>query len=256
MNEDVKKVLEQLGVLDTILETFSQRKIPITSETLSQAGFGFEMLSNSFESMIIITEDIKKFLSYIKDKQKSESLEQAFALFGQLSISDDNQPVIFLNQYVEDLKCEKKLNTNITSRELFQQVNKFLNNNHIRNKVLLLGHTHPLRKDIEIEMTNEKKYIMDSINDLENNPLKVRENGLNLSLGDVASLIHYQKQATRNNFLLEGIVLPNGEFNILYYDGNTIQLLNHVYVMKDDKLESIKSFRHKKEFIRSSNGSK
>ncbi len=256
MNEDIKKVLERLGVLDITLETFSQHNIPITLETLSQAGFGFEMLSDSFESMIIITEDIKKFLSYIKDKQKFESLEQAFALFGQVSMSDDNQIVIFLNQYIEDSKCERKLNTNIMSKELFQQVNEFLNNRKIRNKVLLLGHTHPLRKDIDIEMTDEKKYIMDAINGLEDNPLKVRENGLNLSLGDVTSLIHYQKQATRNNFLLEGIVLPNEEFNILYYDGITIQLLNHVYVMKDDKLESIKSFRHKKGTIKSSNGSK
>lgn len=161
------------------------------------------MFDHSFDSVIIIIEDIKYFLLHMKDKQEFETIEQKFALFGQVSISDDNQIVIHLNKCEEDSESAEKLDTSVISRDLLQCINSFLNNNQIRNKVLLLGYIRPLRKDIEVKMSDEKRSIMESINDLANNSLKVRKNRLNLSLGDVASLIDYQKQATRHNLILE-----------------------------------------------------
>lgn len=244
MNENVKRVLENLGVTNIIHRGLMESNIYLTDEMLNHAGFGFEMIKESLPSKVILAKKVNTFLLKMREKQEFKSLEQSFALFGQISMDNDGKVIIFLSEYAEDTDSNNSITSTTIGDELLSKINAFLNNDEKSNKVLLLGHTHPFRIDIESNLPENKKKIIDSMYNLSENPLKLRESGLNISVNDVKLLVDAQEEATRNNFVLQGIALPNGEFNVLFYDGSSIQSLDEIYVFDGNEMTSIPTFRN------------
>ena len=242
---ELVKILENLGVLDDIKTTLLFNDIDSTEENMASTGFGFAKITESFESTLALSEEVYNFVSRMRKKQDKELMEQPFALTGNLGIDNDNTPIIYLNEFLEDTDGIRKATSGCGGDAFYQRVNAYLNNHENINKVLLMGHTHPDMEKLSAQegFIDENVGIREASESLVDNPLKLRKRGLNISVGDVVQLIKAQNSASRTNFILSGIALPNGEFNILFYNGTTIQSLDNVFVVRGEKLESIPNFK-------------
>ena len=245
MNE-IKQVLENLGVLEDVETALSISGTEQTDENITNAGFGFAKITETLESMLVLSEDVYNFVSLMREKQNTELAEQPFALIGNLGMDTNNKPIIYLNEFIEDKDGTRKATSGKGGNDFYQRINNYLNNHENINKVLLLGHTHP---DID-KLSSQEGFVDENINirevseSLEGNPLKLRKRGLNISVGDIQQLVNAQNSASRTTFVLSGIALPNGEFNVLFYNGTTIQSLDSVFVVHGENLEAIQNFRN------------
>lgn len=241
--EKVKEVLKNLNVIDYIYQAFDSSNIDLNDDNLRRAGFGFHKIGNSFNSSIILLEEIGQYIDNIKKLQQDENVEYPFALLGALQLDDSGNPLIIFNKFVDDNNAIKEKYSSNFNKKMIADINEFLRSDSIVNKVLLLGHTHPvvnIEKDV---IPSEKSLIVDSLFNLKNNPLKLRDSGLNISVSDVMQLIQIQENVGRNVMVLQGIMLANGELNIMFYDGSTITSIDNVYQICDNRLVAKQNFR-------------
>lgn len=249
--EEIKNVLEKLGVLKDIAASLLNYNIEQTDENFAKSGFGFARITESFSSILVLKEEIYNFINNMRDKQDKELMEQQFALTGNLGIGGDGKPIICLLNYIEDTTGIKRTTSTRGGEDFYKKINEYVNNNEDINKVLLLGHTHPdidklLSQD---DFSDEIVNIREATESLPDNPLKLRKRGLNVSFSDISQLINAQNSASRENFILLGIVLPNGELNVLFYNGRTIQSLDEIYVIRGESLEPIPTFRNDNQIV-------
>ena len=252
MNE-TKKALENLGVLTDIEHTLATNNIEQTDENLTSSGFGFAKITESFEATLILSKEVYDFVAYMRKKQAKDLTEQPFALIGNLDLDSSNNPLIYLNKFIEDTDGVRKETHGRGGDSLYKKVNEYLNNNENINKVLLMGHTHPDMEKLSLKdgFIDNNAILREAFETITGNPLELRKRGLNVSVGDIVQLISTQNSASRANFILLGIALPNDELNVLFYNGTTIQSLDNIFVVRGKELESIPNFRHSSEILKS-----
>lgn len=239
--EKIKEVLKNLAVFDILYQAFDEKNIDFTDENLKHAGFGFHNIIESFDSTIIMQEHVGSFVERVKNLQQEEKLEQPFALLGFLQLDEKGSPFIIFDDFVGNDSIVKQRQSASYDKRMLNEINQFLRGS-VTNKVLLLGHTHPIESKNDGQVYENIVY--STLSALENNPLQLRNHGLNISVADIAQLVHTQEQVGRNILVLSGIVLSNGEFNIIFYDGTTIQSLDHIYWMHNGDVVVKQNFRN------------
>lgn len=193
---------------------------------------------------MILTETVSLFIDKVKYLQSSLDCEQSFVLLGQMQLDREGNPLILFDKYIENKALSNKKYSSNLSVNMIEDINKFLKSSEILNKVLLLGHTHPIIDLEKQEISQNKKEVINALYSLKDNPLKLRDNGLNISVSDINQLVQVQENIGRNIIVLQGIVLQNGELNIVFYDGSTIKSLDNVFVYKNNNLLSKNNFRN------------
>lgn len=241
--EKTKEVLKSLNVINYIRQAFDDANIKLTDNNLRRAGFGFHKIEDSFNSNIILLEEIGQYIDDIKALQHDVNVEHSFALLGTLQLDDDGVPLITFDNFVDDNNTVKKKYSSNLSEKMIADINEFLGLDSITNKVLLLGHTHPIVNMDKDLISSEKGLIIDALLNLENNPLMLRDTGLNISVSDVMQVIQIQENIGRTVMVLQGIMLPNGELNVIFYDGSTIKSIDNVYQICGNELVAQQNFR-------------
>lgn len=241
--EKIKEILRKLNVIDNIYQAFDMNNIEINNENLKRAGFGFHKITDSIESTIVLTETVSLFIDKIRNLQHSEDFEQPFALLGIMQLDDKGNPLILFDKFIEEKNLSKNRYSSNLSESMIENINKYLSSAEIPNKVLLLGHTHPIVDFKKQIIPKNKKEVINALFSLKNNPLKLRDNGLNISVSDINQLVQVQENIGRNTMVLQGIVLQNGELNIMFYDGSTIKSLDNVFVYQNNNLSPKQNFR-------------
>lgn len=241
--ERVKEILKNLNVIDAIYQGFDSCGIAKTDDNLRQAGFGFHKITDSFDSTVVLTEEVGQLIDKMRLLQQATSFEQPFALLGGMQLDDENKPVIVFSKFVEDKNASKNRYSAHMTPEMLSEINEYLEAPISVSKVLLLGHTHPVVDAQKETIPGVKGAIVDALCNMEGNPLKLRNSGLNISVGDVSHLVQVQDGLGRGVLVLQGIVLQNGEFNVIFYDGSTIQSLDNVCEVKENHLVQRPNFR-------------
>lgn len=241
--ENIKKALENLSVIDEIYTAFEKNGLEKTDENLKCAGFGFHKITESLGATVVLTDPVDQFVDRIRQVQQDENAEQPFVLLGRLGAGDNSGLLILFDEFIEDNVSNKKEYSASYDKHLMNGINQLLGLTDIANKVVLLGHTHPIVSTDGAALPEDKSAVASALFGLEGNPLKLRKTGLNISVADVGQLIHAQEQAGREVLVLQGIVLQNGEFNIIFWDGDSLRTLDNVYGLRDEELSPRKNFR-------------
>jgi len=238
-------VLTSLSVLDDLKSSFSANNIEFNEINLKAASIGFDKITESLSSsMLVLNESVVNFISHMREKQETEFLEQGFALLGIMQQGSDGKTIGYINEYIEDDISDSRADSVVGGEEFYQKINTYLNDKSIPNKFLIMGHTHPDLEKLSKgqDFIDEREDIRMAIESLTGNPLRLRERGFNPSIGDIHSLIIGQNAISPVQLLM-GIALPNSEFNVLHYNGTTIKSLDNIFVIRDNKLEPLPTFR-------------
>lgn len=223
--EEIIKLLNNLGVKDYIEQTFNANGIPFNEDNLIRVAIGFGLIKDVLPISIILNQEVSSFISKMQLKQQTYNTEQGFALIGKVQVDDNGNNTIFVDEFVENNDGLSSEISGSWGQNSFQKVVDKTIESSSNLKVLFLCHTHP-----NMEMVENDKYshIRDAIENILDNPLNLREKGLNPSLGDIRQLLslnHYFPGVMK--FI--GILLPNGEFNILAYNGQVLQQISNVF---------------------------
>lgn len=219
--EKIKEILRNLSVDDIIIQGFKQNNIELTDTNLSHAGFGFHNISDNFDSTVIITKEVGQLIDKTRILQKQSNFEQPFAILGTLQIDEENNPIIMFDKFIEATHATKNKYSASLDEKMLVDINSFLKDNTMTNKVLLFGHTHPIVQNV-IETNGEKRKIIKSLYGLNNNPLKLRGMGLNISVADIKQLVQVQEHLGWEYWCYKGFHYKM--VNLIYYSMTGIQL--------------------------------
>lgn len=245
--DEVKQVLDNLGVLNLIYEAFNEHDIPISDENLYKAGFGFHKIKDTYGPKVIIEEEVMKNLKQLYAFQTQKQKEQTFALLGFVT-SVDEETIFFINRYVEGDDSDSTIRSTSFSKTFTEQINNYINSSQIHNRLVLMGHTHPdldnvqTNKEINYQENEVQKAIFDK--DKNDSSFLLRKAGLNISVPDITHLIHFSNDVNGKSDVLIGtaILLPRMELNILFYANNTIQFCDDVASFDEDGIRPINNF--------------
>ena len=98
--DEVKRVLDNLGVLTPMKEAFAEHGIPINDENLYKAGFGFHKITEDFGIKVIMEEEVMKDLKELNHLQSKTRKEQTFALLGLIKVLD-GETIFYINRYLK-----------------------------------------------------------------------------------------------------------------------------------------------------------
>lgn len=236
--EEIIKLLDNLGVWNYIKETFIINGIPINKDNLIRVAIGFGLIKDNSSISIILNKKIYDFISKMQIKQKNTNFEQGFALIGNVFINDKGSNTILIDEFIENNDGISSEINGSWGQKSFQKVIDAITAPSSSIKVLLLCHTHPNMETIE---NDNYAHIRDAIENIPDNPLDLRKKGLNPSLGDILQLL------SLNHFFpgimkFIGILLPNGEFNFLTYDGASLKQIPNVFIKTNDGTYSFPTF--------------
>lgn len=242
--EKVKDVLKNLNLLDNIYNVFTEHNIEVNDNNLKSGGFGFHAITESLPATVLLVDNTEHFVDKIKTLQETENLEQPFILLGSLQQDIEGNPLIIFDKFIGNESASKSKYSARLSSKMLKELNIFLNDKTISNKVILFGHTHPIVNHMDEDMSLEKNNAYKVLSNMEGNPLKLREFGMNISMGDVIQLVNYKELLQQKATVLQGIVLANGEFNIIFFDGKTLKSLDNIYQINfDNTIISRQNFR-------------
>ncbi len=243
--EEIMKLLNNLDIYDYVEQAFNTNGIPLNEDSLIRVAIGFGLIKDVLPIEIILTQKVFDFIFRMQSKQKAFNFEQGFALIGTVQVNDSGINKIIVDDYVENSDGLSSEISGTWGQNSFQKVITKIIEPSQRPKVLLLCHTHP---NMRIVKNDNYSNIRTAIENITDNPLQLREQGLNPSLGDIKQLVSLTKYFPGIMKFI-GILLPNGEFNFLSYNGNTIQQIPNVFAKTSNGIYSFPTFTTNKTFI-------
>ena len=216
--ELLKQIYTNLGVVDCYIK---------------DGGLGFNLVNKSMDFNVVIPEHIYKTLLEIRGKTDETGVEYPFAMVGNLG--DINGEIYVCVSLVMTCYDGNVNNGHVKTSDDF---NKWLSERINDYSFCILCHTHP-----KYEKTTFDKSIFDTVKKNNGSKFCLRNIGMNISNSDILQLIGLkleQRNINNNIYFLQGISLPNGEFNILdieFDDNNpTLCSVHNVYRIYEDKL--------------------
>jgi len=235
--EVVKKIYENLGVSDCYNP---------------DGGIGFGLLKSGLlgSHMVILKEEAYQVLCCARRKTDETGIEYPFIIMGWY-IENNGDFILLCNDGMMD---ENSININNgrckMSNELTRQVSEQINQKEYGFTIIC--HTHPNHSQASFDRTTYDRLLPYQ------SRLAVRDLGLNISNGDISQLIGLKKQQFEHNnncYFLQGISLPNGEFNIIDIDSfdqePLLVSLPRVMRIIDDELVDIDNSWNKTESVQS-----
>lgn len=245
--DEVKHVLDNLGVLTPITEAFAEHGIPINDENLYKAGFGFHKITEDYGKKVIIEEEVMKDLKELNHLQSKNRQEQTFALLGFMAICD-GETIFYIDHCLKGDDPNSTVRSSAFTKEFDNPVNNYINSNQVHNRLVFMGHTHP---DIDEVLKNgEDDYQENEVQkaifakDKNDSSFLLRKAGLNISVPDVNHLINFSNDINGKSDILIGtaILLPHMELNILFYTNHTIQFCAEVFSFDESGIRPIDNF--------------
>lgn len=235
--EEVKKIYKSLG----ISECYNP-----------DGGIGFGLLKSGLlgSHMVILSEEAYQVLCCARRKTDETGIEYPFIIMGWY-IKDNGDFILLCNDGMMD---ENSININNgrckMSNELTRQVSEQINQKGYGFAIIC--HTHPNHLQASFDRTTYDRLLPYQ------SRLAIRDLGLNISNGDISQLIGLKEQQFEHNsncYFLQGISLPNGEFNIIDIDSfdqePLLVSLPRVMGIIDDKLVVIDNSWNKTESVQS-----
>ncbi len=245
--DEVKRVLDNLGVLASMKESFAESGIPINDENLCKAGFGFHKITEDYGIKVIIEEDVMKDLKELNLLQNKTNQEQLFALLGFIGLCD-GETIFFINQCLKGYDPNSTVRSTDFTEEFLNQVNNYVNSDDVHNRLVLMGHTHPdideVLKNGEVDYQENEVQKAIFAKDKNDSSFLLRKTGLNISVPDVNHLINFSNDINGKSDIFVGtaILLPHMELNILFYTDHTIQFCNEVFSFDESGIRPIDNF--------------
>lgn len=245
--DEVKRVLDNLGVLTPMKEAFAEHGIPINDENLYKAGFGFHKITEDYGIKVIMEEEVMKDLKELNHLQSKTRKEQTFALLGLITVLD-GETIFYINHYLKGDDPNSTVRSTAFTEEFANQVNNYINSDQVHNRLVFMGHTHP---DIDEVLKNaENDYQENEVQkaifakDKNNSSFLLRKTGLNISVPDVNHLINFSNDINGKSDILIGtaILLPHMELNILFYTDHTIQFCGEAFSFDESGIRLIDNF--------------
>lgn len=245
--DEVKRVLDNLGVLTPMKEAFAEYGIPVNDENLYKAGFGFHKITENYGTKVIMEEEVMKDLRELNYLQNETRKEKTFALLGLMTVLD-GETIFYINHCLKGYDPNSTVRSSSFTEEFTNQVNNYINSDQVHNRFVLMGHTHP---DIDEVLKNgEDNYQENEIQkaifakDKKNSSFLLRKAGLNISVTDVAHLVHFSNEVNGKGDILIGtaILLPHMELNILFHANHTIQFCNEAFSFDESGIRPIDNF--------------
>lgn len=228
--DEIINLLYDLEIWDVIKKTFIENNIPINYDNLRRIAIGFGLIKENSSISITLNKKTYDFICSMQLKQKKINFEQGFALIGNVLADNNGNNTIFINKFIENTDGLSSETNGSWGQKSFKKVIDEMTSPALNLKVLLLCHTHP---NMEIIKNDDYAIIRNAIENIPNNPLVLRKQGLNPSIGDILQLLamnHYFPGVMK--FI--GILLPNGEFNFLSYDGTSLKQISNVFIKTDN----------------------
>lgn len=245
--DEVKCVLDNLGVFTPMKEAFAEHGIPINDENLYKAGFGFHKITEDFGIKVIMEEEVMKDLKELNHLQSKTRKEQTFALLGLITVLD-GETIFYINHYLKGDDPNSTVRSSSFTEEFANQVNNYINSEQVHNRLVFMGHTHP---DIdEVLKYGEDDYQENEVQkaifakDENDSSFLLRKAGLNISVPDVSHLIHFSNDTNGKGdvFIGTAILLPHMELNILFYTNHTIQFCGEAFSFDESGIRPIDNF--------------
>lgn len=199
-----------------------------------QGGIGFELIKDEYFQypIIIFSEEFEKYKE-IREQCDLDGIERQFCFLGTFEKSNNDVVIIIRKVLVDNSE------NNLDGKA--HRSKKYCDDVALASaefQVMLMCHTHP-----NLSQSSYSINIFDSINEKYGEELKLREYGLNISNGDLKMTISDTSTAKKTGkVLLEGISLPNGEFNFFGLDGQILKMVTQVYAEEKDGLNVVQSF--------------
>lgn len=214
----------------------------------ADGGIGFELLKSGLlgSHTVILSDEVYKVLSQIRKKTDETGIEYPFIIMGWY-VEANNDFVLFCK---EALSGESNINDGRCqmSNELSSQASKQINNEQYGFAIIC--HTHPNYIQTSFDRTSYDRLLPF------HDRLAIRDLGLNISNGDINQLIGMKIQQFEQNgdcYFLQGISLPNGEFNIVDIDSfderPILVSLPKVMRLDGDKLIAVNNIWNKEKSV-------
>ena len=245
--DEVKCVLDNLGVFTPMKEAFAEHGIPINDENLYKAGFGFHKITEDFGIKVIMEEEVMNDLKELNHLQSKTRKEQTFALLGLITVLD-GETIFYINHYLKGDDPNSTVRSSSFTEEFANQVNNYINSEQVHNRLVFMGHTHP---DIdEVLKYGEDDYQENEVQkaifakDKNDSSFLLRKAGLNISVPDVSHLIHFSNDTNGKGdvFIGTAILLPHMELNILFYTNHTILFCGEAFSFDESGIRPIDNF--------------
>ena len=176
-------------------------------------GLGFELLKSGQlgSHTVILSDGAYKVLLQARRETDKSGIEHPFIIMGWFVPIDDDfalfckEGIIGMNSS-NDGRCRM-------SDELVRQASNLINDKNYGFAIIC--HTHPNYSQTSFDRTTYDRLLPYC------DRLAIRDLGFNISNGDISQLIGMKKQQIEhdnNCYFLQGISLPNGEFNVVDID--------------------------------------
>lgn len=231
--EIIKKIYDNLGVGDCYTE---------------DGGLGFGLVNKGIlgQYSVVLCKEAYQVLKEARKMTDETGVEYPFFLFGFIT-AEAGEPVLFIKKGMLDKGVTNNGRCRM-SDDFLIQVNKALNEQGCG--LAIQCHTHPEYYKTTVDRSEYEKSAK------YHERLEMREFGYNISNGDISQLVDMKiQQSEQDNqcMFLQGISLPNGEFNILdiesVEDNPILVSLPTVLLFDDVSLSEIDTFwsKEKKE---------
>ena len=205
-------------------------------------GIGFGLIRGNSPYNVVLLNQVYNTLINVRKKTDETGVEYSFMLIGNFKQGKDNTIYFVCNNAIVDEECIVSSDGETHKSERFK---KLFNQNVRSSEFVIMCHTHPSSGKVLGASTNstfEESLIKHG------NKLCLRDYGLNISNGDLLQLIKLkiaQKERDNDCYFLQGISLPNGEFNIIdiiLNNNNSITGLPNVFRLENNTLIKLHNF--------------
>lgn len=232
--------MEKKDILKSIYRTLG-----VEEAYTSNGGIGFQLINETMDYNIVIMDSVYNKILEIRKITDDTGVEYPFALMGNIGKIDDK---IYFNVSLINVSLDNKSNDGHV--KMSDEFNNFLSKNINNYGFCILCHTHP-----PLKKTTFDKSAYDMIKETNGEKLCLRDVGMNISNSDILQLIGLKiSQNSLNNifYFLQGISLPNGEFNILDIisndnDQSLLCSVTNVFRLYENKLIPIDNIWNKKD---------
>ena len=209
-------------------------------------GIGFGLINTFSNYGLLLSEDLYIKLLEIRKKTDESGVEYQFAMLGTFRETNQKRYGCVYDILID---YEQTINDGVAriSESFLKKLEDALNSQNY--SLCVMCHTHPA-----FEKTTFDSTVYDKNNHIFKDNLALRDLGMNISNGDILLLINkkieqyksYQPNINKPIYFLEGISLPNNEFNVIdivFDDDNNPSLcaFNDVLTLFDNKLIPIKN---------------
>lgn len=212
---------------------------------LENGGIGFGTITEELlDADTYIFKDAYEIINQIRKSTDETGIERYFALFGEFIASDDGQNIVITKIEVDD--SENINDGKAHKSEKFIENIKKLSGNY---NCIIMCHTHPSKDKINQDLTSFYE-IKEQIKE----QLKLREPGFNISNADIKNTINDdQSGIDSDKLILQGISLPNKEFNIFGIKDKKIMYIPRINKVYDNGIVPLENYWTNKEATKEKN---